>query len=96
MIEELGLATALLIGFALGFVGYAIITFWIGLIWKDFQYSKWYWRLFWIHLILWIVATCVVPMDFLNDTIGVWGKPCLIFYLVSLVLMAIAKIIKRK
>lgn len=96
MIGDLGLATTILIGVALGYGGYVVLSFWIGLIWKDFQYSDWYMRLFWVHLIIWVVATCIVPMDLIEETVGVWGKPCLIFYLISMALYAISKISKIK
>ena len=96
MIEDLGLATTLLIGFTFGFVGYAILSFWVGLIWKGFQYSKWYWPLFWVNMIFWIIATCTISMDFLEKTFDVWSKPFLIIVFGSLAIMAIDKFIKMK
>jgi len=94
--QDLGIETTIIMGIAIGFVGYAILTFWVGLIWKDFQYSNWYWRFFWVHLIFWVVAMCIVPTDSFNDIGSEWGGSLLNFYLVSLVFMGISKIRKMK
>lgn len=96
MVGELGLVTTLLIGLAIGVVGYTILAFWIGLFWKDFEHSNWYMRLFYAHIILWIVAVCSISLEWLDKTFDVWGKPTLIFFMVSLVLMGISKISKLK
>ena len=96
MVGELGLVTTLLIGFSIGFAGYTILAFWIGLFWKDFQYSDWYMRLCYAHIVFWLIAVCCVSIEWLEKTFAGWGKPVFIFFIVSLVLMAISKISKLK
>jgi len=96
MIEELGLGTTLLIGLGIGFAGYPILAFWVRLFWKDFESSDWYMRLCYVHIVFWIVAVCSISLEWLDRTFESWGKPCFIFFLVSLVLMAISKISKLK
>lgn len=96
MAKELGFVTAILIGIALGYVFNLILTFGVGLVWKDFTYSKWYWKLFWVSMIAWIIASCAVPMDFLDKTIDVWGKPFLIIVFGSILIMVIYGNIKKK
>lgn len=96
MVGELGLVTTLLIGISMGVVGYVILTFWVCLFWKDFQYSDWYMRLFYAHIILWIIAVCCISLEWLDKTSDVWAKPVMIFFIVSLVLMGISKISKLK
>lgn len=96
-VTEFGFALALITGVSLGFVGFAILLFWIQLFNKSFDSeSQSFWPLFWAHMIFWIVGTCVVSVDWLNETIGSWGWPALIFFMVSLVAMAISKISKLK
>jgi len=97
MINDLGFFTALLIGLSLGFCGYAILLFWVQLFFKEFDdTSKWYWRLFYAHMAIWVAVALFVPIDFWEDTFYVWGKPCFIFFIVSIVVMAIAKIRSMK
>lgn len=96
MIGELGLVTTLLIGVAIGVVGYEILAFWIGLFWKDFQYSDWYMRLCYAHIVFWLIAVCCISSEWIDRTTDAWGKPVMIFFIVSLILMAISKISKLK
>ena len=96
MAKELGFATAILIGVALGYVFNLILTFWVGLVWKNFTDSKWYWKLFWVNMVACTIATCVIPMDFLDKTIDAWGKPFLIIVFGSILIMVIYGNIKKK
>ena len=97
MVNELGFFTALLIGLSIGFCGYALLLFWIKLFFKDFDNtSRWFWRLFYIHMTLWVAVALFVPLDFFEDTIHIWGKPCLIIFFLSIVLGVIQKIKGQK
>lgn len=96
-VTEFGLALTLITGVSLGFGGFAILLFWIQLFNKDFDAdSKGFWPLFWGHMIFWMAGTCVVSVDWLNETIGLWGKPVLTIFIISLVAMAVTKISKLK
>lgn len=97
MVNELGFFTALLIGLSIGFCGYALLIFWIKLFFKDFDNtSKWFWRLFYAHMVLWVVVALFIPVDFIEDTFHIWAKPGLIFLIVSIVLGVIQKIKGQK
>ncbi|MGI6028068.1 MAG: hypothetical protein ACOX81_01490 [Candidatus Heteroscillospira sp.] len=97
LITELGAATTILIGLSIGFVGFAILLFWIQLFFKNFDNnSKLFLPLFYAHMVLWTAGTCVVSAEWLNDTVEIWGKAGLIFFVVSVVLMAISKISKQR
>lgn len=95
LVTELGFITTLLIGVTLGIVGFIILTFWIQLFNKDFDFeSKFFWPLFWIHLIVWIIGTCVIPYDLVNDSFALWGWPFMIYIFGSLLIMGIVKLVK--
>lgn len=97
MVDDLGLATTLIIGFSIGFGGFALLIGWIRLFFKSFDAnSKLFWALFWINMIFWVVGALVVPMDFLDDTIHIWGKPSLVLFMLSLVVNAIVKLRDQK
>jgi hypothetical protein len=92
MAKDLGFFTALIIGLSIGFAGYALLIFWIKLFFKSFDdTSKWFWRLFYIHMALWVVGALFVPIDFVEDTIHIWGIPCLVFFVLSIALGVIQK-----
>lgn len=94
---ELGFAVTLLIGVSLGFVGFAVLIFWISLFFKNFNSeSKIFWTLFWIHQIIWMVGTCIVPYDVLNDSFKTWALPFMIYFFGSFIVMAIAKLFRNR
>ena len=97
LINELGVATTLLLGASFGFVGFAILLFWITTFFEPFDTdSKYFWLAFWIHQIIWMVGVCIVPSDWLNDHFKVWAIPFMIFYFGSLIVMAVVKIFRAK
>ena len=94
---ELGWVVTLLIGATLGFVGFAILSFWIQLFSKNFDAdSKYFWPLFWVHQIVWMVGVCIMPYDILNESFSIWGVPFMIYFFGSIVVMAIVKIFKMR
>ena len=96
LVTELGFAVTLLIGASLGFVGFAILIFWIQLFSKTFSSeSKCFWPLFWVHQIVWMVGVCIVPYDLLNDSSETWGWPFMIYFFGSIAVMVIVKIFKK-
>ncbi len=95
--EELGFATTFVIGLSLGFVGWAILAFWIDLLSNGFNAeSKFYWPLCWINVAAWIIGVSVVDADWLDGAFDNWMWPFVIFFFGSLVIMAIVKIVKQK
>lgn len=97
LVTELGWVVTLLIGGTLGFVGFAILIFWIQLFFKNFSdESKCFWPVFWIHQIIWMIGVCVVPSDILNDSVDIWAVPFMIYFLGSIVVMAIVKNIRKQ
>ena len=97
LVTELGWAVTLLIGATLGFVGFAILIFWIQLFSKNFSAdSKCFWPLFWVHQITWMVGVCVVPYDMLNNSFDTWAVPFMIYFFGSIVVMAIVKILSMR
>ena len=97
LINELGAATTIIIGLSLGFVGFAILIFWLQLFFKNFDSkSKIFWPLFWVHMLVWIIGVCIIPADLLNDSFSSWAWPFMIYFFGSLVVMAITKIIGKR
>lgn len=95
LITELGFITTFLIGCSFGFACFAILIFWIQLFCKSFDAeSKFFWPLFWIHQAIWVVGTCVVPADLLNDSFDKWAWPFMIYFFGSLLVMAFVKFLK--
>lgn len=96
LVNELGFPTTILIGVTLGFIGFAILIFWVKLFFKNFDAdSKFFWPLFWIHQIVWMVGVCVVPAELLNSSFDKWAWPFIIYFLGSILVMGIVKIFKR-
>lgn len=97
LITELGVVVTLLIGMTLGFVGFAVLIFWIQLFSKSFSpESKSFWPVFWVHQIIWVVGVCVIPYDLLNDSFTTWAWPFMLYFFGSLAVMAIVKISKNR
>lgn len=96
LIKELGTATTLLIGGTLGVFGFIILASWIRLFSESFDTeSRWFWLLFWTNILVWGVGTCVVPYAWLNDSVGTWGWPFLIYFCVSPLVIAILEHLKK-
>ena len=97
LIQELGVALTLLIGAALGITGFFILCFWLSLIFKYFDAeSKYFWPLFWINQIVWMVGVCILPYDWLNDNVEIWGWPFLIIVFGSLLVMGVVKMFRNR
>jgi hypothetical protein len=97
LIQELGALLTLLIGATLGIVGFVILCFWLSLIFKCFDdESKFFWPLFWINQIVWMVGTCIIPYDWLNDNVELWGWPFMIYFLGSMIIRAIVILSGKK
>lgn len=97
LINELGTATTIILGLSLGFVGFAILIFWIQLFFKKFNSeSKIFWPLFWINMLIWVVGVCVIPADLLNDSFNSWAWPFMIYFFGSMVVMVITKVIGKR
>lgn len=98
LITELGAATSILIGIALGVFNFVIIDFWIQLFSKYFDFSKsnLYLPVFFISVLVWTVGICVAPADLLNDSFDTWVVPFSIYFGGSLIVMFVVKLFGMK
>lgn len=97
LITELGAATTILIGVALGFISFAISIFWLQLFGMDIDSdSKCFMPLLWIHLLVWTVGICVAPYGWMNDNVKVWAIPFMIYFFGSIFVMFIVRMFKSK
>lgn len=92
LIQYLGAPTTIIMGVAIGFCGFAILLFWLQIFFKNLDTeSKWFWRFFTVHMLFWIIGTCVVSVEWLNRTSDYWTTPALAFYIFSIIVMTISK-----
>lgn len=95
MLAELGLPTTILIAIALGLFGSIFLMFWIQLFAKYFDASKYLLPLVGISIVVWFVALCVVPGDWINDNARTWGYAFFIYYIGTPAVMFIMRLLGK-